>query len=191
MLSPRQELILSKVVVCYQQTDAPVGSKVLSADPELNAGPSTIRNELALLEEHGLLAHPHTSAGRVPTDAGFRSALIPHNPTRGMEIEIGADGDRRRGAEMPRQQRHGTVGIPLQRRLQNVPMFAADVAIRSSERDRQAAIALALGMKLAMQSEQPRAADTLDQRLMESGMRVRPVVIGTRGIRGRRLGRAR
>ena len=72
MLSPRQELILSKVVVCYQQTEAPVGSKVLSADPELNAGPSTIRNELAVLEEHGLLAHPHTSAGRVPTDAGYR-----------------------------------------------------------------------------------------------------------------------
>jgi heat-inducible transcriptional repressor len=72
VLSPRQELILRKVVVCYQQTEAPVGSKMLSADPDLNAGPSTIRNELALLEEHGLLAHPHTSAGRVPTDAGFR-----------------------------------------------------------------------------------------------------------------------
>jgi heat-inducible transcriptional repressor len=72
VLSPRQELILRKVVVCYQQTDAPVGSKVLSADPELNAGSSTIRNELALLEEHGLLAHPHTSAGRVPTDVAYR-----------------------------------------------------------------------------------------------------------------------
>src|SRR3954468_3380510 len=72
VLSPRQELILSKVVVCYQQTEAPVGSKVLSADRELSAGPSTIRNELALLEEHGLLAHPHPSAGRVPTDAGYR-----------------------------------------------------------------------------------------------------------------------
>src|SRR3712207_4434211 len=45
---------------------------MLSEDPELNAGPSTIRNELAVLEEHGLLAHPHTSAGRVPTDAGYR-----------------------------------------------------------------------------------------------------------------------
>ena len=38
----------------------------------MTAGPSTIRNELAVLEEQGLLAHPHTSAGRVPTDAGYR-----------------------------------------------------------------------------------------------------------------------
>jgi heat-inducible transcriptional repressor len=92
VLSPRQELILRKVVVCYQQTDAPVGSKVLSADPELNAGPSTIRNELALLEEHGLLAHPHTSAGRVPTDAGFRyfvDRLLPATtPGRGVELDL-------------------------------------------------------------------------------------------------------
>jgi heat-inducible transcriptional repressor len=81
VLSPRQELILRKVVVAYQRSEAPVGSKALSADPDLQAGPSTIRNELALLEEHGLLAHPHTSAGRVPTDAGFRyfvDRLLPH-----------------------------------------------------------------------------------------------------------------
>ena len=49
-----------------------MGSKALAADPELECGPSTIRNELAMLEEQGLLAHPHTSAGRVPTDAGYR-----------------------------------------------------------------------------------------------------------------------
>jgi heat-inducible transcriptional repressor len=49
-----------------------VGSKTLAADPELDCGSSTIRNELAMLEEQGLLAHPHTSAGRVPTDAGHR-----------------------------------------------------------------------------------------------------------------------
>jgi heat-inducible transcriptional repressor len=91
VLSPRQELILRKVVVCYQQTDAPVGSKVLSADPELTAGPSTIRNELALLEEHGLLAHPHTSAGRVPTDAGFRyfvDRLLPATTVQGVELDL-------------------------------------------------------------------------------------------------------
>ncbi len=92
MLSPRQELILRKVVVCYQQTEAPVGSKALSADPELSAGPSTIRNELSLLEEHGLLAHPHTSAGRVPTDAGFRyfvDRLLPVTASAtGMELDL-------------------------------------------------------------------------------------------------------
>jgi heat-inducible transcriptional repressor len=70
MLTPRQELILRKVVEGYLANGQPVGSKALAADVEW--GPSTIRNELAMLEEHGLLAHPHTSAGRVPTDAGYR-----------------------------------------------------------------------------------------------------------------------
>ncbi|MGH2840438.1 MAG: heat-inducible transcriptional repressor HrcA, partial [Solirubrobacteraceae bacterium] len=68
MLTPRQELILQKVVLAYQTTVQPVASRTLAADPELQAGPSTVRHELAQLEEHGLLAHPHTSAGRVPTD---------------------------------------------------------------------------------------------------------------------------
>jgi heat-inducible transcriptional repressor len=49
-----------------------VASRSIASDPELDCGPSTVRNELALLEEHGLLAHPHVSAGRVPTDAGHR-----------------------------------------------------------------------------------------------------------------------
>jgi heat-inducible transcriptional repressor len=72
VLTPRQELILRKVVEAYTATGIPVGSKALAADPDIEAGPSTVRNELAMLEEQGLLAHPHTSAGRVPTDAGHR-----------------------------------------------------------------------------------------------------------------------
>jgi heat-inducible transcriptional repressor len=70
MLTPRQELILRRVVEVHLDGGQPVGSKALAAD--VAWGPSTIRNELAMLEEHGLLAHPHTSAGRVPTDAGYR-----------------------------------------------------------------------------------------------------------------------
>jgi heat-inducible transcriptional repressor len=72
VLTPRQELLLAKVVDEFKATGQPVGSKALAADPDVIAGPSTIRNELAVLEELGLLAHPHTSAGRVPTDAGYR-----------------------------------------------------------------------------------------------------------------------
>jgi heat-inducible transcriptional repressor len=72
MPTARQELILRKVVEGYMQTGAPVASKLLAADLELGVGSSTIRNELSLLEQEGLLAHPHTSAGRVPTDAGYR-----------------------------------------------------------------------------------------------------------------------
>jgi len=70
VLSERQQLVLRKVVEEYLEGGAPVGSKALSAAVEW--GPSTIRHELASLEELGLLAHPHTSAGRVPTEAGYR-----------------------------------------------------------------------------------------------------------------------
>ena len=70
MLTERQELVLRRLVQEYLDAGAPVGSKALSAGFEW--GPSTIRHELANLEELGLLAHPHTSAGRVPTEAGYR-----------------------------------------------------------------------------------------------------------------------
>jgi heat-inducible transcriptional repressor len=70
MLSERQELVLQRVVEEYLAGGAPVGSKALAEGFEW--GPSTIRHELASLEEQGLLAHPHTSAGRVPTESGYR-----------------------------------------------------------------------------------------------------------------------
>jgi heat-inducible transcriptional repressor len=72
VLTPRQELLLTKVVDGFSATGLPVGSKALASDPDVVYGPSTVRNELAALEERGLLAHPHTSAGRIPTDAGYR-----------------------------------------------------------------------------------------------------------------------
>jgi len=69
-LSERQQLVLGLVVERYLDDGAPVGSKALAGD--LAWGPSTIRSELAGLEDLGLLDHPHTSAGRVPTEAGYR-----------------------------------------------------------------------------------------------------------------------
>ncbi|TMK99529.1 MAG: heat-inducible transcription repressor HrcA [Actinobacteria bacterium] len=72
MLTHRQEQILCAVVDEYLRSGQPVASKAIAADPELNCAPSTVRSELALLEEQGLLAHPHVSAGRIPTDAGHR-----------------------------------------------------------------------------------------------------------------------
>jgi heat-inducible transcriptional repressor len=74
--------LLGKVVDGFAATGQPVGSKALAADPDVQCGPSTIRNELAVLEERGLLAHPHTSAGRVPTDAGHRYFVDRLLPTR-------------------------------------------------------------------------------------------------------------
>jgi heat-inducible transcriptional repressor len=95
VLTPRQELILRKLVEAHTATGEPVGSKTLAGDPDLDFGASTIRNELAMLEEHGLLAHPHTSAGRVPTDAGHRfyvdgllgsQDVIPRE--RGLDLQL-------------------------------------------------------------------------------------------------------
>jgi heat-inducible transcriptional repressor len=71
-LTPRQEEILARVVEEYVSTGAPVGSKTLVHRTGLDVSSSTVRFELAQLEELGLLSHPHTSAGRVPTDLGYR-----------------------------------------------------------------------------------------------------------------------
>ena len=91
MLTPRQELLLGKVVDGFNATNQPVASKALAADPDIEYGPSTIRNELAVLEEQGLLAHPHTSAGRVPTDAGYRyfvDRLLPARREGKAELQL-------------------------------------------------------------------------------------------------------
>jgi len=84
VLSPRQELLLGKVIDGFNATGQPVGSKALATDPDVSYGPSTIRTELSVLEEQGLLAHPHTSAGRIPTDAGRRFYVdrLPAGPRR-------------------------------------------------------------------------------------------------------------
>jgi heat-inducible transcriptional repressor len=71
-ITPRQGFILRKVVEGHQTLDSPVGSKWLAEQEDVPWGPSTVRSELARLEEAGLLVHPHTSAGRVPTDHGYR-----------------------------------------------------------------------------------------------------------------------
>jgi heat-inducible transcriptional repressor len=90
MLSDRQELVLRKVVEEYLAVGAPIGSKALSAEADVEWGPSTIRHELQSLEELGLLAHPHTSAGRVPTEAGYRyfvDRLLP-DEDRGPPLSL-------------------------------------------------------------------------------------------------------
>lgn len=72
MLSERQEKILSLVVDAYLDAGRPVGSKAIAEGSGLPWSASTIRAELAALEASGYLAQPHTSAGRIPTDLGYR-----------------------------------------------------------------------------------------------------------------------
>lgn len=71
-LTPRKQDILRAVIRDYIQTAEPVGSRTLSKKYDLGLSPATIRNELSDLEEEGLLRQPHTSAGRVPSDHGYR-----------------------------------------------------------------------------------------------------------------------
>jgi heat-inducible transcriptional repressor len=94
MLSERQELILRLVVEAHQGSARPVPSKEVAERPEIGWGPSTVRAELAALEAAGYLTHPHTSAGRVPTDAGYRRYVDlmmetgPATPPANVELEL-------------------------------------------------------------------------------------------------------
>jgi len=72
MLDDRARLLLKTLVERYIAEGQPVGSRTLSRVPGLELSPATIRNVMADLEEHGLIASPHTSAGRVPTARGYR-----------------------------------------------------------------------------------------------------------------------
>ena len=69
-ITERQEKILSQIIEEYAETASPVGSVTMAK--LFNVSPATIRAEMARLESMGLIAQPHTSAGRVPTDAGYR-----------------------------------------------------------------------------------------------------------------------
>ncbi len=71
-LSERKATILRALVSHYIRTGEPVGSEVLASASGLSVSSATIRNELAALEEMGYLTQPHTSAGRIPTDLGYR-----------------------------------------------------------------------------------------------------------------------
>lgn len=90
-LSRRQETLLGLVVEEYISTNAPVGSKFLASRSSLSVSASTIRNELAELESMGLLTHPHTSAGRLPTESGYRhyaDRLIESDGIQATELEL-------------------------------------------------------------------------------------------------------
>jgi heat-inducible transcriptional repressor len=64
--------VLRAIIEDFIATNEPVGSKALADRHNLGVSPATIRNDMAVLEEEGLIAQPHTSAGRIPTDAGYR-----------------------------------------------------------------------------------------------------------------------
>lgn len=91
-LSDREKGVLQALISLYVATAQPVGSKAIAAEYQLGVSPATIRNTLKDLEERGLIQKPHTSAGRVPTDKGYRAyvddLLRPEGLTRSEEKKI-------------------------------------------------------------------------------------------------------
>src|SRR5512135_2267664 len=71
-LTPRQQQILNVIIHSYVASAAPISSKALLESAGINVSSATVRNDMAVLEELGYLTHPHTSAGRIPTDKGYR-----------------------------------------------------------------------------------------------------------------------
>ena len=98
MLDDRKLAVLRAIVEDYVATEEPVGSKALVERHALGVSPATIRNEMAALEEDGLIAQPHTSAGRIPTDKGYRlfvdrlSAVKPLTTAEQRAIQSFLDG---------------------------------------------------------------------------------------------------
>jgi heat-inducible transcriptional repressor len=93
-LTERQRLLLVRVVEEYVASRQPVGSKTLVQIDALSVSPSTVRAELAELERLGLLTHPHTSAGRIPTETGYRiyvAGLLSQPEARPADFPLGLD----------------------------------------------------------------------------------------------------
>ena len=73
MLSERRRMILAALIEEYIAHATPVGSRTLTERYRLGVSPATVRNDLSALEDAGYITQPHTSAGRIPTDAGYRA----------------------------------------------------------------------------------------------------------------------
>ena len=86
-LDERKLKILKAIISNYLETGEPVGSRTISKYTDLNLSSATIRNEMADLEELGYIMQPHTSAGRIPTDAGYRLYVDRMMADKDVEME--------------------------------------------------------------------------------------------------------
>ena len=86
-LSDRKMKILHAVIQNYLETGEPVGSRTISKYTDLNLSSATIRNEMADLEELGYILQPHTSAGRIPSDKGYRLYVDQLMEEKEREVE--------------------------------------------------------------------------------------------------------
>ena len=91
VIDPRAAHLLKTLVERYIAEGQPVGSRALSRQSGLDLSPATIRNVMADLEEMGFVASPHTSAGRVPTETGYRyyaeRLILGRSPASSLPLE--------------------------------------------------------------------------------------------------------
>lgn len=102
-LSGRKKLILQAIIDAHVRDGEPVGSKYLAQNKQLSCSSATIRNEMAELEEMGLLEQPHTSAGRVPTELGYRyyvNSLLENYSAVASEVQDMSTSLRRKLGEL-------------------------------------------------------------------------------------------
>jgi heat-inducible transcriptional repressor len=98
VLDDRKLEVLRAIVEDFVSTNEPVGSKALAERHSLGVSPATVRNDMAALEEEGFITHPHTSAGRIPPDRGYRlfvdrlSTVKPLSPAERRAIESFLEG---------------------------------------------------------------------------------------------------
>ena len=145
-LTDRERRVLEAVIQSYVETAQPAGSNAIARRFGLGVSPATIRNTMSDLEEKGLLYHPHTSAGRVPTDVAYRIYVdsllpLPRKPTRDHEqlsTQIVSGGSAVESILRRAAQSLGIItqelGVALGPRLDNSILERLDLVRLSSER---------------------------------------------------------
>jgi heat-inducible transcriptional repressor len=124
-LTPRERRVLEAVIQTYVQTAEPAGSRVLARRHGLGVSPATIRNTMSDLEEKGFLTHPHTSAGRVPTDKAYRAYVdsLLNSPSGAI---VAAERDRLREQIAAS---HSTIETILRRAAQSLGVLTQELGV--------------------------------------------------------------
>jgi heat-inducible transcriptional repressor len=145
-LSARERLVLEAVIQCYVETAEPAGSRTIARKFGLGVSPATIRNTMSDLEEKGYLFHPHTSAGRVPTDIAYRlyvDSLMRPATIDGSEVDRLAEEISGGGSAIETILRRAAqslsvltqeLGIALGPRIENIILQRLEIVRVSNER---------------------------------------------------------
>lgn len=187
MLDDRKTAILRAVVQEYIGTGQPVGSTHIANAPEINVSPATVRNEMAVLEQEGFLAQPHTSAGRIPTDKGYRF-YVDHltQPGRLDDVKVSQvrqffDGAHGRLEELLARTSHLVAGLTnyasvvLGPKTERAVVRSVQVVGLSTRQ----ALVVAVMSNGAVESEHLELdSEVLETRLMAAGMHLQKFLIG-------------